>query len=222
MINKEQFGGQAEKRAYFLGPIEKRLVDKFTPKVPKSIETYHLTLMTIIWSLAIILFSYLAKNNINWLWLTSLMIFCQHVTDLLDGAVGRFRNTGLVKWGYYMDHFLDYIFLCSIIIGYSFILVGYLREIIIILVIFIGFMINTYVAFAATNKFKNEFLKISGSEIRVFFILINISIILFGTKYIEVALPYVILFSVISLAVIVYQTQKNIWRIDMEKKSNKT
>jgi hypothetical protein len=46
----------------------------------------------------------------------------QYVTDHYDGKIGKYRNTGLVRWGYYMDHLLDYVFLCSIIIGYAFIL----------------------------------------------------------------------------------------------------
>ena len=50
------------------------------------------------------------------------MITLQWLTDSLDGAIGRYRNVGLIRWGYYMDHFLDYIFLCSILIGYSLIL----------------------------------------------------------------------------------------------------
>jgi phosphatidylglycerophosphate synthase len=31
------------------------------------------------------------------------VIVFQYITDLLDGEIGRKRNTGLIKWGFYMD-----------------------------------------------------------------------------------------------------------------------
>jgi hypothetical protein len=40
------------------------------------------------------------------------MLGPQWFTDCLDGALGRYRDTGIPKWGYYMDHFLDFVFMC--------------------------------------------------------------------------------------------------------------
>lgn len=70
------------------------------PKIPCFLETYHLTFSTILWSMLIILFGYLGSRNILWLLAFSFAILMQWVTDVLDGAVGRYRNTGLVKWGF--------------------------------------------------------------------------------------------------------------------------
>ncbi|MFC1752362.1 CDP-alcohol phosphatidyltransferase family protein [Thermoproteota archaeon] len=218
-MKKEKFGGAAEKRTSLFGPLEKKFVDKFTPFVPKFLETYHLTYMTVLWSALIILFSFFAGSDINWLWLVSLMIFLQYISDLFDGSVGRYRNTGLIKWGFYMDHFLDYIFLSAILIGYSLILpVGFDYSILIILVIFGSFMVNSYLSFAATNKFEIDFLMIGPTEIRFIFIIINTLIILFGKTYMAVALPYVLGFSFLGLVVIVYKTQRKIWKIDEANK----
>jgi len=41
-----------------------------------------------------------------------------YFTDHFDGKLGNFRDRGLRKWGFYMDHLVDYGFLCSILIGY--------------------------------------------------------------------------------------------------------
>jgi len=54
--------------------------------------------MTIPLSAGIIIFGYLAKDNFSWLWLSSLMIFLQWFTDSFDGALGKFRDTGIPKW----------------------------------------------------------------------------------------------------------------------------
>jgi phosphatidylglycerophosphate synthase len=105
-----------------LGKVERQLIQATATKFPPWIEGYHLTLMTILWSAGIICFGYLAQQNRHWLWLSSLMIFLQWFTESYDGALGRLRDTGIPKWGYYMDHLLDYGFLCAIFIGYSFLL----------------------------------------------------------------------------------------------------
>ena len=73
------------------------MVNWIVPRIPPFIETYHLTLLTLIWSTGIVVCSYLARDNISWLWLVSLFIFLQYMSDVLDGAVVRYRNTGLVR-----------------------------------------------------------------------------------------------------------------------------
>ncbi|MBI2546438.1 hypothetical protein HYV81_04615 [Candidatus Woesearchaeota archaeon] len=218
MAKKETFGGSAKTGASLLSGIERKLVQKYVSYIPPWLETYHLTLLTILWSLLIIAFSYLARSDIKWLWLVSLCIILQYISDLFDGAVGRYRDTGLVKWGYYMDHFLDYVFLCSVLIGYSLILPGNFYLLFFILAIFGAFMVNSYLSFAATNEFKIAYLKIGPTEVRIIFIIINTSLIMFGRIYMAKALPYILILSLLGLCVVVYRTQSYIWGIDMANK----
>lgn len=218
---KEEFAGNKKKHAESLFyKAEKRLVNKYVSKVPKGLETYHLTYMTVLWSALIVLFGVLARSNINWLWGVSVMIVFQYITDLFDGSVGRHRNTGLIRWGYYMDHFLDYIFLCSILIAYSFVLPdNYDYMLFFVLAMFAGFMVNSYLAFGATNQFRIHHLRIGPTEVRLIFIIINTLLILFGKTYMAIALPYVLVFSFLGLIFVVYKTQKEIWDIDMKSKN---
>jgi len=218
-----QFAGDKKKGMSLFGPFEKKIVGKYTPKIPRWIESYHLTMLTVLWSMLIVVFGFLAMYNINWLWLISLMIVFQYITDSFDGAVGRYRNTGLVKWGYYMDHFLDYIFLCSILIAYMFIVPDDMKWVLFfILALFGAFMVNSYLSFAATNEFKIEYLKIGPTEVRFGFIIVNTLWLVLGHTYLKFTLPFVLVASIVSLTFTVYKTQKYIWGIDMEcKKSNK-
>lgn len=221
MINiaDEDFQGDKKVGTWLSAKWEKKLVEKLTPKIPKSIETYHLTMSTIVWSLCIIIFGYLAKHvNIHFLWGTSIMIFCQYITDLFDGAVGRLRNTGLVRWGYYMDHLLDYVFLCSILIGYSFLFNDKFNTLFFILAIFGAYMVNSYLSFASTNEFKISYLRIGPTEIRILFIIINTLLIIFHKTYLIGLLPGVMIFSLLGLCRVVYDTQKEIWDLDMKNK----
>jgi len=215
----EPFAGDKKEGKWLLAKAEDKLKAWLVPKVPLSIETYHLTLTTVVWSLLIIVFSFLAIYNIHWLWMVSLMIFLQYITDLLDGAVGRSRNTGLVKWGYYMDHFLDYMFLCSILIGYALLLPDQYKYILFfVLALFGAFMVNSFLSFTATNQFKISYLGIGPTEIRLLFIMVNTLIIFFGKTYLAKCLPYLLVLSTFGLFITVYRTQKIIWDIDMKNK----
>ncbi len=216
-----RFNRDIENDRSFLSRSEKEFADISVPNIPGWIETYHLTLFSIAWILLILLFSFLAKQNINWLWLVSLSIVGHIITDTLDGAVGRYRNTGLVRWGYYMDHFLDYIYLCAIFIGYSFLVPDHSKYLLFfILAIFGAFMVNAFLSTNATGDLKTTFLKIGATEIQIGFMLVNTVIIFFGKTYVEQALPAVLISSLVVLVVFVFQTQTKIWHIDIRNKKN--
>jgi len=176
-------------------------------------------MMTLVWSGLILLFSYFAAKDLRWPWGVSVMIFLQYVTDHYDGKLGKYRNTGLVRWGYYMDHLLDYLFLCSIIIGYSFILPDKSRyQILIMLAIFAGYEVSTFLSFAATDKLKISFMKLGPTEFRLAVIIINALLVEFGTRKMIGGLKYVNIGAGIVLAIIVYQTHKTVWALDMKEK----
>jgi phosphatidylglycerophosphate synthase len=182
-------------------------------------KSYHLTLMTIPISLAIVGLSFFAKQDIAWLWGISTLIALQWLTDSLDGAIGRANGEGLIRWGYYMDHFLDYIFLCSILIGYSILLPDHFKYLhFFVLALFGGFMVNTYLAFAASNRFRISHLGVGPTEIRAIFILINTLLIFFGQTYLAQTLPYVLPLTVIGLIIVIYRTQRELWKTDMDAK----
>lgn len=201
----------------FLEPLDELLRNAFVPLVPSWLQTYHLTLLTLPWSILVILFSYLTQRSILWLWAVSAVIVLQYLTDLLDGEIGRRRGTGLIKWGYYMDHFLDFIFLCALLIGYYFILPpASLSFHFYLLAIAGGFMVNSFLAFAVTNRFRISYLGIGPTEIRIVFILINSQLALFGVTHLAFLQPYVLIGAVIGLTVTVYHTQREIWYIDQQ------
>ena len=221
MATKPEFKGDRKKTINSItGHLEQRLIRSTIEKVPRWIEGYHLTLMTIPWSVGLIYFGYLAQFNRNWLWASSFMIFLHWFTDSYDGALGRLRDTGIPKWGYHMDHFLDYVFLCAILIGYSFLFgESNIRNVFLVMAIAVGFMMNSYIAFAATTKFKITFLGFGPTEGRILFILFNTYLIFFGFDWVQRYLIWVIPVLLTGLAVVIYRTQKHIWSIDMADKA---
>jgi len=219
MTETQQFAGAVKTNNSFLTPLERRVAPIVLPRIPSWLETYHLTLLTLLWSAMILMFSYVARNDLRWLWMVSLFISLQYVTDHYDGKIGKYRNTGLVRWGYYMDHLLDYVFLCSVIIGYAFILPEKSRyHILFTLAIFAGYEVSTFLSFAATDKLKISYLKFGPTEFRLALVIINALLIQCGTRYMSSSLKYVNIGGAIGLALLVYRTHKLVWELDMKNK----
>ncbi|HEY0078115.1 MAG TPA: CDP-alcohol phosphatidyltransferase family protein [Pyrinomonadaceae bacterium] len=214
-----QFAGASKTNTSWLVPLERRLAPLVLPRIPAWLETYHLTCLTLLWCAGIVFFSWLAASDLRWLWMVSVMIALQYLTDHFDGKIGKYRDTGLVKWGFYMDHLLDYAFLCSVLIGYTMILPeGSRSRMLPVLAVFGAFMVNSFLSFSITSDFKISYLKFGPTEFRLALIIINALIILFGTRPLAKALPYVAVGGLLFLCLLVYRTQKKIWEIDMEHK----
>ncbi|MFZ2189395.1 MAG: CDP-alcohol phosphatidyltransferase family protein [Candidatus Magasanikiibacteriota bacterium] len=218
MSETEKLAADKKVGKWFFLKLEKKWINWAVPRLPKWLETQHLTLTTILWCALIIGFSYLAQYNPHWMWLVSLSIIGQYITDALDGALGRYRNSGLLRWGHYMDHFLDYMFLCAVLIGYSFLFNDKFNSLFFILVVFSAYLVNSYLYFSATNKFKISYLSIGPTEIRLLFVIINTLFIIFHKTYLAQFLPYVLVFSFLGLCWVVYDAQKEIWEIDQRNK----
>lgn len=220
----EVFAGDNKKHLnHFLRNCEVKLIKASLPLVPAWIGTVNLTLMTLLWSALIILFGYLAVKNIHWLWGFSACIFLQHLTDMLDGEIGRRRNTGLIKWGFYMDHLLDYGFLCSILIGYSFLLPPSYDLLILFCLTFSGgFMVHVLMDFAITDDFKISFNRFGVAETRYILILFNVVLIFFGKELLSKVFPLVVLIFLAALFFVVYTSQKIYRYMDLGRKKQES
>jgi phosphatidylglycerophosphate synthase len=236
-----KFSGDKKHWTSYLWNLETKLKNYLVPKVPRFIETYHLTYMTLLWCVWVLLFSYIAsKNSLVWFSFVSLFIFLQYITDLLDGEVGRRRNTGLVKWWYFMDHFLDFLFWCSIVIGYTFIIpqtiikiwdidltffifpieINYYYLMLYFFGIFIWFMVVSFLSFSATNKFQIAYWGFWPTEMRLLFIIFNTSLVFLPKFTYMYIIPIALIFWSIWLIFLVYKTQKELWKLDMREKRN--
>ncbi|HEX8853879.1 MAG TPA: CDP-alcohol phosphatidyltransferase family protein [Pyrinomonadaceae bacterium] len=216
---REQFAGATKVSASILSPLERRMARVVVPRIPLWLGTHHLTMLTLAWCALVVLFSRLAADDRRWLWAVSACVVLQYVTDFFDGKVGKYRDTGLVKWGFYMDHLLDYVFACSVVAGYWMILPAHAQaSLFLLLAVFGGFMVNSFLAFAATAEFKISHLKLGPTEFRIALVVNNALVALFGTKHMTKALPYVAWGGLAGLCLLVYATQRRIWQRDIEAK----
>lgn len=216
-----RFAGDKKYGKSILSKPEDWLRALAVPLVPRWLETQHLTMMTLLWSFVVIIAGHAAQTNRAWLWIVTVMIIFQYITDLLDGSVGRYRNTGLIKWGYYMDHLLDYVFVASLIfVGYLLAPAHLAIWFFAFLALIGGYMVNSFLAFAATNRFEVYHYGFGPTESRILFIIANTALIYFGTHYLEYVLPATTVILFIGLLLYCRKISKELWRQDMEKKSS--
>lgn len=202
---------------WILKSYEEKLKNFLVPKVPTWLETYHLTLLTVVWSSLVIYFFYLGRAETAYLYLVPLMVFLQYITDLLDGAVGRKRDTGLVKWGYYADHFLDFVFVSSIIAGYG-VLLGFDVWLFALYAITSGSHVSTYLLVSANDGFRISFLRLGPTEARIIFILFHSCIVYKDVFLLSVLLPYFVAASGVALIALFAINQNTLWKKDMLNK----
>ncbi len=218
----EHFTGDEKHLDHFLLPYERKVINALVPFVPLWMSTVHLTLMTILWAVLIIVFGYLADRNIGWLWGSSACVLAQYITDMLDGEVGRRRNTGLIKWGFYMDHFLDYVFLCAIIIGYSFLLPSSHAFLVLLFLAVSGsFMVHTLMDFSITKDFKISINRFGVSEMRLALVVLNIALVFLGKVFFIKAFPFLLLVAFLALVAMVYRSQKIYRNMDIPNYKDK-
>lgn len=218
-MSKESFASNQRYGKSLLREYEKKYLDPLVLKMPQWLKSYHLTLSSVIWSLLVILFSYFAREDIRWMWFVSLCILLQYFADYFDGCLGRYRKEGLIKWGYYMDHFLDFVFLSSIFWGYLIIVDSpYKDYVFLLLIVLVGFMINSFLYFSISHKFKYSYLRIGPTEGRLFLIILNALIVIYDKKVLENSLVYFLVLFITLLIYFVYKTQKEIWSLDIDDK----
>jgi phosphatidylglycerophosphate synthase len=219
-MEHKRFNKLADKRGFWLlKSTEDTFAKTVIPHLPPWLETYHLTLATFLWIGFILLGGYLSIQNIHYLWLMSFGVFAQAITDRLDGEVGRYRNTGLIKWGFYMDHFLDYLFLCAIVISYWFLTpYEYKYILFVVLAISAAYFVHVILYFGATGQLELAKEGFGPSEFRVLVIIIN-TMLIFLDRIIFV--PLLLIFfglNIFYLVINIYRAQKKIWDIDMKLK----
>src|SRR5215207_9529249 len=218
-MQSEQFALATKSSSSLLSPLERRLAARVVPRIPLWLGTQHLTMLTLAWCAGLVAFGYLAAGDLRWLWGSSLMIALQWATDFFDGKVGKHRGTGLVRWGFYMDHLLDFAFLCAVVGGYALVLPATAHMgLLLVLAVFGGLMVNSFLAFAATGRFHISHGKLGPTEFRFALVVINSLVVLYGTRRMAKALPYVAACGFAALCVLAYRTQRELWRRDMEQR----
>lgn len=204
---------------YYSREVEKKFIDKIWKLIPRFIETYHLTLMTIPLAVLLIIASFMARKNISWLWLNSAVIIIHYLCDAFDGEIGRRRNTGLIKWGFYMDHFLDFIFGAAITASYLIVFPQSGHILVPILIFVNAFFAHELNVCVLSGRYNvGGYYKLGGPEIWFGLITLNIYIILTKPENPNILFAILLALVAVTLFHAVYKAQKQFWREDIKAK----
>ena len=180
-------------------PLKRRLA----ARVPRFVGTRTLTMATL--PLAVAAF---ASSVAHWWTVTATLVVAQYLTDLVDGEVGRIRESGHVRWGYHMDHFLDAVFVAAIFGGYLVALPGAWPAAAGPLVVCMLFLVNAHLESAATGTTRLKRGRVGPTEIRVLLVVADLAMARFGTGWFEAALPATAATGAGLLAITVFHAQR--------------
>ncbi len=217
-MTTNEFAGDKKKGQSVLGPIERTFIDWAVPKIPLAIMSHHLTALTAVWAALTVFFGWMAIDNLQWIHGVSVMVFLQWLTDSLDGSLGKYREQGLVKWGFFADHFLDLIFAGSVVIAYSFLVEAWWLEFLflVLLLITCATMAVSFLSFAATNEFQIAYYGVGPTEIRIGYIALNTFVSFAGIAMFSWGVPVIVGINLLALGVLAAQTSKTLWQLDYE------
>jgi len=218
-MNDAAVAGQDKHSPALLSAADHRLIAHLVTRVPRAVQSHHLTILTLVWSGLVLAGYALAIRDRRWLCVVSALVAAQYVTDAVDGKLGALRGDGLVRWGFYADHLLDYVFLCSILLGYALLVPPQLVWLMMaILVVAIGFMVSSFLACAVEGSLGISYARIGPVEVRLLFIGINTWLALGGRAPLSTVLTAVLAVSLVALCTFVAGTQARLWRADTENR----
>lgn len=218
MMGSDSMSGKKRNFSSFLQPLEQKILKYWVPRVPQKIETYHLTLMTLFFSCLAILVGYLAQEEKFFLIINSFLVIFQYIADILDGAVGRYRETGLIKWGFYMDHLFDYLFASSLVVSYSLAYQFPLEIVFVLLLVTTGYFVHELLMASAYGR-----LNISGyygfgpTEIRLLAVIAGFLLPFSPFEIVLESVRWVGVFFSLFFIQLIYRSQKKLWKEDMRR-----
>jgi len=204
----------------FVWPFDVWLKNFLIPFIPQWIHPNHLTLTSFLWIFCACIASYLVVSlwNILWLWLIVLALFGHYITDLLDGELWRVRKAGYILWGFYMDHFTDYIFLVSIVGALYFVIPSFLQWRLIVLGFLISVLfVHLHLVTIVQDTFLISFHRFGPSEFRLFAVWAILFLMYFPIVW-TYALPLILVLTLLIFLLAMYTTQKMLAKKDMENK----
>lgn len=199
--------------------LERRATEKLCALVPPGIGTKNITFFGLLSSFGVCVSYYLCRKSFSFLFLASFFIIMEWIFDCLDGAIGRVRDEGFIRWGYYMDHLFDYFFLACVVFGLYFLFPGSSVQILLLFLISSSYMVAFFLFYNVGNKseFKISFWGFSPIEFRLSVIAFNI-LFYFNTRLIKTFVAKYFIFLnlalLLFLIVIIYFQQKELDRED--------
>lgn len=163
---------------FLLAEPERRLLRGLAARLPRWINSDHLTMLGVLGSVAVGAGYALTTYDVRWLWLASAALVVNWFGDSLDGTLARVRQLERPRYGYYLDHLVDAF--STTVIGVGIGLSPFVRiEVALLLVVaYLALSINVYLESAVFGVFKLSYGRIGPTEARLILIALNLLLLL--------------------------------------------
>ena len=167
-MDRPAFRDAARVLTSVLAPLEKRCLIWMAKRMPRRINSDHLTALALAAMLGAGL-SYWAASVNPWvgLLLVNVCLAINWFGDSLDGTLARVRNHQRPRYGFYVDHIVDAFGIAFLVGGMS--LSTYMSPYVglALLVAYFMLSIEVYLATYSLGTFKISYFKIGPTELRI-------------------------------------------------------
>ncbi|MDE5744247.1 MAG: CDP-alcohol phosphatidyltransferase family protein [Paramuribaculum sp.] len=171
-----------------LNSVEKKVLVWLAMRMPKWVTSDMLTWLGFAAAVAYAVFCWLANENVNYLWLSSLCLVLNWFGDALDGNLARVRNTQRPKYGFFIDHSIDALTTCLFCIGLGLTPFMSMNIALFIMIGYLSLSLHTYICTMTLGEFRLTYASLGPTEVRLILILISIIYIYnpFGTWSVKI------------------------------------
>jgi len=150
-----------------LAPLEKRALVWMAKRLPRRINSDHLTVVGFTGTLLAGLSYWLSSRNRLALFVVVFALLLNWFGDSLDGTLARVRNEQRPRYGYYVDHVLDMVGAFFLVGGMA--LSNYMNPLLALglLAAFLLVAAEEFLATHVQHVFRLSFLKFGPTELRV-------------------------------------------------------
>jgi archaetidylinositol phosphate synthase len=164
-----------------LAPVERRCLIWLAGRLPRSINSDHLTVLALVAMLAAGASYWLARVTPLGLLLVVISLAVNWFGDSLDGTLARVRRQQRPRYGFYVDHVVDAVGAAALFGGLA--LSGYMGPLValVLLVAYLLVCIEVYLATHCLGTFTMSAFKIGPTELRILLAIGNLAVFLHPT-----------------------------------------
>jgi archaetidylinositol phosphate synthase len=171
----------------FLAVVERSALTWLAARMPQWVTPDRLTGIGFVGALMVFVGYSGSARYPELLWIATLGLAVNWFGDSLDGSLARYRHIERPRYGFYLDNSLDV--LEQLLLAIGFWLSGILRPELALLGLCVFYMMSilTLIRAQVSSEFSMDYGGIGTTEMRVFFVILNILVFFFPPKIFEIA-----------------------------------
>jgi phosphatidylglycerophosphate synthase len=172
-----------------LAPLEKRVLLRLAARMPRWVNSDHLTVLALVAMLLAGLSYWLARASDAGLLLVVVCLAVNWFGDSLDGTLARVRQHQRPRYGFYVDHVVDAVGAVFLFGGLG--LSGYMSPMVALslLAAYLLLLVETFLATYTLGTFTMSYFKVGPTELRILLAIGNLVVLvhpmsgIFGRTY---------------------------------------